>query len=158
MRVAAGTLVAPVAVVGVALALAACSSPYPGTTLGQQVQSWARATGFSAAIGTLRTDAERVLVVSARGDTGGLRTVCDVLVTDALRANQNLPAPDSRLSAILTGAYRSAAAAGNGCLHSAGEQHGLPLVVTDELVAARSGYTKAQARLDLLELSTGGGS
>jgi hypothetical protein len=151
MRAPSVTLGAPATVVS-ALALVACGSPYPGGTLGQQVQSWARATGFSAAVSSLQADAARVRDVAGRGDVGGLRTVCDVLVTDALRANQNLPSPDGRLNTVLSDAYRAAAGAGDRCLHRAGSTRPLPPSVTDELDAAQSGYIKAQARIDLLGL------
>lgn len=151
MRVSAVTIGAPATVVS-ALALVACGAPYPGATLGQQVQSWARATGFSAAASTFDADAARVRDVGGRADPGGLRTVCDVLVTDALRANQSLPSPDGRLNDILSDAYRAAAGAGERCLHGTGVTRGLPPGVTDELAAAHSGYIKAQARVDLLGL------
>ena len=157
MRAVTGAVVAPATVVGAALGLVACASPYPGSTVAQQAQSWARATGFASAVSTLEDDAQRVRAEGATADTGGLRTVCDVLVTDALRANGDLPAPDDQLSSILTAAYRAAVTAGRGCLHGAGAPRGLGPRVTSDLADAQSGYVKAQARLDLLELPGGGG-
>jgi len=154
MRASPAAFAAPATVMS-ALVLVACGGPYPGATLGQQVQSWVRATGFTAAVGSLEADAARVRQVSP-GDAGGLRTVCDVLVTDALSANQNLPSPDTRLTTILTDAYRAAAAAGNGCLRAAGAASGVPSRVAADLAVARSGYIKAQARVDLLALEGGG--
>jgi hypothetical protein len=157
VRSAGAALAAPATLVGVALALVACGSPYPGATVGQQVQSWARSTGWAATIRTLDADAARVRVVSTHADAAGMRTVCDVLVTDALGANQFLPAPDIELSTILSGAYRAAVAAGEGCLRAAGAPAGLSSRVATELASAHAGYIKAQARVDLLDLNARGG-
>lgn len=124
-----------------------CGGAFPGTTLGQQVQSWSRTTGFAASLRTLEADGRRIAPVEAEHDPGALRTACDVLVTDALTANQNLPTPDSRLTDILTAAYAAAAAAGRDCLDAAGGGIGLTRAAS-ELDAASTGYVKAQARLD----------
>jgi hypothetical protein len=134
---------------GAALALASCGSPFPGRTLGQQVHSWATTTGLASSLSTLRADARRIAAVEARHDPAGVRTDCDVLVNDALGANQNLPSPDDTLTQILSGAYASASAAGRNCLTGAG---GGPLLArsTAELATAESGYVKAEARLDAL--------
>ena len=79
------------------MVLASCGSPFPGRTLGQQVHSWATTTGLAGSLSTLRADAQRIAVVEARHDPAGVRTDCDVLVNDALSANQNLPSPDATL-------------------------------------------------------------
>ena len=150
MRPVAGALAAPATVMGATLMLASCAGGHPGT-LGQQVQSWARATGLTSALHTLEDDARRVRVVAAGADGAGLRTVCDVLVTDALSANQELPSPDAELNSILTAAYRAAVAAGDGCLRGARARRGLSSQVTGDLARAQAQYVKAQARVDLLE-------
>jgi hypothetical protein len=138
------------------LVLASCGSPYPGSTLSQQVQSWAKSTGWSASLSTLRGDARRIAVVEARHDPAGVRTDCDVLVNDALSANQNLPTPDDMLTRILSAAYSAAAAAGRQCLTGAGGNPGLLARATGEMATAASGYVKAEARVDDLGATVAG--
>jgi hypothetical protein len=142
--------------VAAGLVLASCGSPYPGSTLSQQVQSWARSTGWSGSLSTLRADARRIAVVDARHDLAAVRTDCDVLVNDALGANQNLPTPDGMLTRILSAAYSAAAAAGRQCVTGAGANEGLSARATGELATAASGYVKAAARLDDLGASVPG--
>jgi hypothetical protein len=140
--------------VAAGLVLAACGSPYAGSTVGAQVQSWIEMTGFAASLHALRGDASRIAVIETRHDVGALRTDCDVLVDDALGANQNLPAPDDPLTRILSSAYSAAADAGRRCA-SAGTGAGWPRVEED-LSGAASGYIKAQARLDALNVNAAG--
>jgi hypothetical protein len=140
-----------------AVGLASCGSPFPGSTLGQQVHSWATSTGLSVSLGTLRGDARRIAVVEARHDPASLGTDCDVLVNDALSANQNLPTPDDTLTRILSAAYGAAASAGRHCLTGAGGDRALLARSAAELATAESGYVKAEARLDALD-ATGPGS
>jgi hypothetical protein len=151
-----GALVLVLALVA-GLALVACGGPYPGKTLGEQVQSWARMNGLSGTLDTLGGDARRIAEVEGRHDPTVLRTDCDVLVNDALGANQNLPTPDDRLTQILSAAYSAASAAGRNCLTGAGGDHALLARSAAELATASSGYVKAQARLDDLG-ATGSGS
>jgi len=130
--------------------LVACGSPYPGRTLGQQVQSWATTNGLSGSLDALSRDARRITEVEGRHDPAVVRTDCDVLVNDALGANQNLPTPDDMLTKILSTAYAAASAAGRNCLTGAGGDQGLLARSAAELATASSGYVKAQARLDAL--------
>jgi hypothetical protein len=139
-----------VAAGAMALVLASCGSPFPGRTLGQQVHSWATMTGLATSLSTLHTDARRIATLEARHDPTGVRTDCDVIVNDALSANQNLPSPDPVLTGILSAAYASASAAGRNCLMGAGGNQALLTRSKAELAAAASGYVKAQARLDAL--------
>jgi hypothetical protein len=120
------------------------------------VQSWARSTGWSASLSTLRADARRIAVVDARHDPAAVRTDCDVLVNDALGANQSLPTPDGMLTRILSAAYSAAASAGRQCVTGAGGNQGLSARATRELATAASGYVKAAARLDDLGASVPG--
>lgn len=143
---------------GATLVLASCGSPFPGRTLGQQVHSWATAAGLSGSLSALRADARRIAMVEARHDPAGVRTDCDVLVNDALSANQNLPSPDATLSAVLSAAYVSAAAAGRHCLSGASGNAALLGSSRAELAAAESGYVKAEARLDALGATGPGAS
>jgi hypothetical protein len=140
------------------LVLASCGSPYPGATLGQQVQSWARSTGWSGSLSALRGDASRIVLVEARHDPAGVRTDCDVLVNDALDANQNLPTPDDTLTHILSAAYSAAAAAGRQCVTGTGGDGGLSARSHAELAAAASGYVKAEARVDDVGATVAGSS
>ncbi len=136
------------------VALASCGSPFPGRTLGAQVHSWATTTGLAGSLSTLRADARRVGELEARHEPAAVRTDCDVLVNDALNANQNLPSPDATLTRILSTAYASASAGGRLCLTGANGDDARSGV---DLAAAESGYVKAEARLDALG-ATGPGS
>lgn len=140
-----------VLLVAAVVVLASCGSPFPGRTLGQQVHSWATTTGLAASLGTLRGDARRIALVEARHDAAGVRTDCDVLVNDALGANQNLPSPDATLTRILSAAYASASVGGRHCLTGAAGNAALLRRSALELATAASGYVKAEARLDALD-------
>jgi hypothetical protein len=142
-----GALVLVLALVA-GLTLVGCGSPYPGRTLGAQVQSWATTNGLTGSLDTLGGDARRIAEVEGRHDPTVLRTDCDVLVNDALGANQSLPTPDDMLTKILSAAYSAASAAGRNCLTGAGGDHALLARSSAELTTASSGYVKAQARLD----------
>jgi hypothetical protein len=141
-----------------AVALTSCGSPFPGRTLGQQVHSWATTTGLTGSLSALRADARRVAMVETRHDPAGVRTDCDVLVNDALSANQNLPSPDDTLTRILSSAYASASAGGRHCLAGAGGDRSLLKRSAVELATAESGYVKAEARLDALDAAGPGSS
>lgn len=150
-----------------AVVLAACGSQYAGSTVGQQVQSWASTSPdpqFSAAMSMLQGDLRRVAFARATGDDAALLTDCDVLVTDALSANQNLPTPDGQLTNVLSRAYAAAASAGKICLCAAGA-HTCPAhdhaskrlfeQSAQERAAAERGFIKAEARVDLLTILSG---
>lgn len=147
---AGAVLVVPVTVVGAGLLLGACGNPYPGKTVGQQVQSWESATSFPASLSALEGDATRIDTLETRHDPAALRTGCDVLVTDALSANQNLPTPDDQLTSILSAAYTAAAVAGRDCLRGASGDAVLLARSAAGRATAQAGYIKAQARVDAL--------
>jgi hypothetical protein len=146
------------ALVVAALVLASCGSPFPGATLGQQVHSWVTSTGLTGSLSTLRSDARRVALLETRHDAAGVRTDCDVLVNDALSANQNLPSPDPVLTRILSAAYAAASAGGRHCLTGAAGNRVLLAQSNTELATAGTGYVKAQARLDALNATDPGPS
>ena len=154
-------------VIFVMFAMFGCGSQYSGANVAQQVQSWVRNSPdpqFATAVSTLRGDMRRV--AEAGGSDAALRTDCDVLVVDALSANQNLPTPDPQLTEVLSQAYTSAANAGRDCLCAGGGHtcpsgaHGradlLRLSAVEQSTAER-GLIKAEARVDLLAVEAGGG-
>jgi hypothetical protein len=144
MAMAAGCLLAPVALSG-------CGSP--STTVGQQVRAWAQSSGWEGSVSQLRGDLDRVPGLSAQGP-GARRTVCDVLVTDALAANQQLPTPDRTLTQLLSEAYGAAANAGRECFSGS-----VPLSrATAGAAAAATMLVRAQARFDSLTSSLAGAS
>ena len=140
-----------VAALAFGVLLVGCGGPYAGATLGAQVQSWMRATGFASALGTLGADAHRITTVEARRDAKALHTDCDVLVDDALNANQQLPAPDSELTGLLSDAYAAAAQAGRRCATVALDDTAALAGVHTQLGHAASQYIRAQARIDVVE-------
>ncbi len=143
------------------LALLGCGSPYGGGTPAQQVTSWSASTGFLSTLARLRADLARMADLSSttpptpastgqRARGGVLRTVCDVLVTDSLAANEQLPAPDASLTSALSDAYDHAGAAGHDCFHGAAGDRALLARAGRERVAALAGLVRAEARYDAL--------
>ncbi|HXQ43668.1 MAG TPA: hypothetical protein VN816_03435 [Acidimicrobiales bacterium] len=132
-------------VVGLGLVLAACGSTYSGRTLSQQVTSWATTAGFSASVSLLQGDLRRI--GAAEGDRAPVSTDCNVLVYDALSANQNLPTPDPTLTTLLSTAYSIAGEAGHDCLSGAADS-ARDVRSATERSSARRDLIKALARFD----------
>lgn len=135
----------------VASLAAACSSPT--TTVAQQVRAWAQSTGWATTVRQLHGDLGRLSGLAA-DSAGARRTVCDVLVTDALSANQQLPTPDRTLTMLLSDAYSAAGAAGRDCFN------GAPARPADSARAAGAvgALVRAQARYDSLTSTLPGAS
>lgn len=138
--------VVTVTIPGLGLVLAACGSTFSGTTLAQQVTSWSTTSGFSASVGTLQGDIRRI--DAARSDPAALSTDCNLLVIDALSANQNLPTPDQTLTNLLSAAYSVAGAAGHDCLSGARDGAADLARSATERTEARRDLIKALARFD----------
>jgi hypothetical protein len=137
---------------GLGLLLAACGTTYAGSTLSQQVTSWATSTGFSAGVSTIQGDIRRIDADLRDTQTAALlKADCDVLVNDALMANQNLPTPDQTLTDLLSTAYSVAGEAGHDCL--AGEGSRLLAHSATERLTARRDLIKALARFDSVTTS-----
>jgi hypothetical protein len=134
----------------VGLVAAACSSD---GTVGQQARAWADSTGWPSTVRQLQGDLRRLSGLGQ--DTAGVRrTVCDVLVTDALAANQQLPTPDRALTGFLSDAYTSAAAAGRDCFNGS-----VPVeTATARAAGAAADLVRAQARYDSLTSTLPGAS
>jgi hypothetical protein len=136
-----------VIVLGPALLLAACGGTFSGSTLSQQVTNWAKSTSFSSELSTVQGDIRRIDAVVDQSEQGSLKTDCDLLVQDALMANQNLPSPDLKLTNLLSTAYAEAGEAGHDCLFGAGGGRLLTRSV-GERITARMDLIKALARFD----------
>lgn len=111
----------------------------------QQVRSWATGAAWPGTMTQLRGDLDRLAGIGTEA-AGVRRTVCDVLVTDALDANQQLPAPDAILNSLLAGAYAAAATAGRECFNGGASLAAVP----GEQQKALRGLVQAQARYDQL--------
>jgi len=143
------------AIPGLVLLLAACGSTYSGSTLAQQVSSWAKSTGFSAELSTVQGDIRLVDSLSTPSGSLGshasvIKTACAVLVQDTLTANQNLPTPDQTLTDLLSTAYSKAGGAGHDCYSGAGHDNDLLSRSATQRVTARRDLIKALARFDLV--------
>jgi hypothetical protein len=128
---------------GLGLVLAACGPQFSGSTLSEQVTSWATTTGFSASVSTVQGDIRRIDVLPE--PSASLKTDCDVLVTDTLVANQNLPTPDQSLTDLLATAYSVAGSAGHDCF--SGGARLLARSATERMTARRD-LIKSLARFD----------
>jgi hypothetical protein len=135
---------------GLTLVLVGCGSSGAGTTLAQQVTNWATATGFPAAARGIHGDIANLEKAPPRLPVKALRTYCDVLVTDTLSANQNLPSPDRTLTDLLSTAYTEAATAGRDCFSGAGGDARLLARSSTERTRADRDLIKAQARYDFV--------
>ena len=122
------------------------------TTLSQQVRTWAQSTGWAATAQQLQGDLRRLAGLN-KDSVGARRTVCDVLVTDALSANQQLPTPDRAFTALLSAAYSSAADAGRRCYAGS-----VAVGATPPGAAAAASLVRAQARYDSLTSTLPGAS
>jgi hypothetical protein len=107
------------------------------------VTSWATTTGFAASVSTVQGDLRRIDALAQ--SSPALKTDCDVLVTDALSANENLPTPDETLTNLLSTAYSVAGSAGHDCF--SGGARLLARSVT-ERVTARRDLIKSLAQYD----------
>ena len=132
-----------VAVLGAGLALAGCAA---GGTPAQQVRAWVTSTGWDATLRQLQGDLAMVAALGPAGAAPARRTICDVLVTDALSANEQLPTPDGRFTRLLSEAYGAAATAGHHCFDGGAALAGAPA----EARAAARTLLEADARYDEL--------
>ena len=123
-------------------ALAGCGA---GGSPAQQLARWADGSGFVQTLARLRGDLARV---GAPAAPGAVRTTCDVLVTDSLTANEQLPTPDDRLTALLSSAYTAAAGAGHDCFAGAGGDAALLARAASQRDVARRDLVEAEARYD----------
>jgi len=145
-----------VAIPGLGLA-AACGSTLTGNTLAEQVAGWAKTTGFAAQVDTLQADLRRIGPSAQRQDPGALRADCDVLVTDTLAANQNLPTPDPTLTTVLSDAYTASGTAGRDCFSGAGGSRALLTRSLAARTTARHDLIKALARYDAVTVAVAQG-
>lgn len=136
------------AMVVTGIPLAACAQY--GGTVAQQVAQWSTMTQFPTEAAALRGDIARIDDLGSDSVAGIERTDCDVLVTDALTANQNLPAPDAALTGLLSRAYSLDGEAGRDCLSGADGNASLLARSADERVAGTRELVKAMARIDEL--------
>lgn len=147
MTAAAARATMVVMVLGLATACGTSATP-----LSQQVRAWARNTGWTTTAQQLQGDLRRLAGLS-QASGGARRTVCDVLVTDALSANQQLPTPDPTFTALLSAAYSSAADAGRRCYGGP-----VPVGAGAPGAAAAAALVRAQARYDALTSTLPGAS
>ena len=137
------------------VALAGCASPYGSGPPSRQLATWASSSSFTVSLARLRADLRRIGTPATAG-AAATRTACDVLVTDALAANQQLPTPDGPLTTLLSAAYTDAAAAGRDCFHGAGGDSALASRSAGERARALAGLVRAEARFDALTSSLPG--
>ncbi|MHB8682452.1 MAG: hypothetical protein ACYDA2_10225 [Acidimicrobiales bacterium] len=132
---------------GGGLVLAACSGAT--ASLERQVAAWAQSTSFSADLSRLRGDLTHVDALQNQAGAA-MRTECDVLVTDTLDANQQLPTPDQQLTTLLEDGYSAAGNAGHECFTAAAGDVALLARSASERAAARTDFVKAEARYDAI--------
>lgn len=139
------------------LALLGCGGPYGNGSPAQQVTEWARSTAFLSTLTRVRADLAHVPTSApVAASPAALRTACDVLVTDSLAANEQLPTPDDALTAALSGAYAKAGAAGHDCFRGAAGDQVLLARAAAERTAALAGLVRGEARYDALTSSLPG--
>jgi hypothetical protein len=139
--------VAWVTVPSLGIVLTACGNSFSGSTLSQQVTNWASSSSptLSASVSAIQGDIRRIDAVASVPPRPSPAD-CDLLVTDALNANDNLPTPDGTLTDLLSKAYTDAGDAGHDCISGA-DAGQLRRSIT-ERAAARRDLIEALARLD----------
>ncbi len=126
---------------GLGLVLAACGHSFSGTTLSEQVTNWETSSSptLSASVSDIQGDIRRI-DASKSDPPKPLPAECEVLVTDVLTANQNLPTPDQTLTDLLAKAYADGGDAGHDCDSGASVRQ-----------LARSATERATTRRDLIK-------
>lgn len=128
---------------------AACGNG--SASVAQQLTSWAQSTDFSSTLSAVRGDlAAEAQYAAAGAPATHARTVCDVLVTDTLHANEQLPTPDSTLTGLLGRAYDAAASAGHDCYDAAGADSPKLAAAATLRTTALGLLIRAEARYDQL--------
>lgn len=97
-----------VSLAGVVLAVVAVAAflASGGTGGGTSLSNWVTTSGVGRSIGTLESDAGHVRTLLDTGaGPGALRTLCAAMSNDAQSANDQLPAPDARITQLLAHAY-----------------------------------------------------
>lgn len=141
--------------------LVGCST-YSGSTLGEQVESWASSasTGgppFWDQVGTVLADARRVGQVEEKGVAAAVRTDCVVLSNDTRVAYQLLPTPDPGLTTALDQALSTEENAATDCY--AGARGGGQLARADrERARAAAALAASRALYNTLTVGVGPGS
>jgi hypothetical protein len=108
-------------VVAVATVLTGCTAAEDVGTPAQRVSTWMTSGSGGATIGELEVDNRNVARALAQHDPPAeVRSVCDLLATDAAAGHGNLPTPDSELTTLLDQAYTHEFDAGAECEQAAG--------------------------------------
>jgi hypothetical protein len=95
-------------------------------TKAQKLEAWISANGVGQQIGTLTDTAADVVKAARQKKTSGVfHSICGVMATDAQTYNDDLPAPDLKVSHDLAQAYTDAYDAGEACYRSGGSNHTL---------------------------------
>ena len=130
--------------------LLGCGGASGPRSLASQVTAWGRNAGFGSSLARLRADLTR----AAGAPLGApLRTACDVLVTDSLSDNDQLPTPDGPLTTDLSRAYASAAGAGRACFDGASGDQALLTEAGAQRARAGTELVVAEARYDQVTTS-----
>jgi hypothetical protein len=137
---------------GVAASVLGGCSSYAGSTLGEQVASWASTTDIRAQVATVRADAQRVGADEAHHDPAAVRTDCVVLSDDTRGAHQLLPSPDAGLSASLDAALGTEQSAAADCYRAAS---GGTLLARSDGERSRADAALAAALAQLVTLTAG---
>lgn len=136
--------------------LGGCGGGSGPASLAAQVTQWADTAGLSASLPRLRADLARTATAAPGAP---LRTACDVLVTDSLADNDQLPTPDRTLTDALSRAYARAAVAGRACFEGAAGDHALLASAAGARAQAVRQLVVAEARYDaIVSVLPGSGS
>ncbi len=123
----------------VVVAFVVASSRGSGGTPTERLSAWVTSSDLSQHLGAVTSDGADIDEVLARHHgTGALHTDCDLLATDAGTAENQLPAPDTTITAWLNQAYALEYRAGEAC-------YATSVTDTGALGAAASERAKASA-------------
>ncbi len=104
----------------VSLGLTACAGEEQSGTPAHRVSTWVSGTGAGSEIGTLGVDNAAVDKALAQHRPASLiRTLCAIVINDALAGNSSMPTPDQQLTTDLNNAYEIEDSAGTNCYNGA---------------------------------------
>jgi hypothetical protein len=129
------------------LGAASCAGQDQVGTAAHRMSTWVKGTGLGEFIGTLKADNARV---PKENGAGALHAACGTMEDDADMANDELPSPDSQVTAWLATAYGLEGAAANECYSGAGNPKALAKSAANA-AKAEALFSRVVIRIDSID-------
>lgn len=129
---------------------ASCAGADQVGSAGHRMSVWVTQTGLGQDIGTLVADNARIPKDVVNG-TGAVHAACGTLLTDAEKANGQLPAPDAQVTDWLSTAYGLEGSAGNDCYNAGSANKKLLAQSARETAKAEALFSRALIRIQSID-------